>query len=331
MRAACSAVSAGRRKRPVRSPVAPNRINLSIMMGSSRVVLTRRWSTPCFFPACACSVPGDAEYGDHMAIRHRSWRPDDAVRVSAGMNRREFVSRAALASAAMLVGGDAVAQSRPESPVAKPAPATDRRGSLHPQQNHFRNLLDISGLWQFQLDPKEEGESQRWFNALPSSRIIPVPCSWNDLFDDARDYLGVAWYGREVYVPSAWRGQRIFLRIGSANYAAKVWVNGKVVATHFGGHLPFLADISGEVAWDRPNVIAITVENKQLPDRVPPGPAGAGAGVFGTMAPYPATTYDFFPYAGLHRPVLLCAVPTAAHIDDITVTTSIEGRDGVVN
>ena len=192
----------------------------------------------------------------------------------------------------------------------------------------MRNLLDLSGLWQFQLDPKEEGEAQGWFKALPAPRPIPVPCSWNDLFDDARDYLGLAWYWREVYVPSAWRGQRVFLRVGSANYAAKVWVNGIVVAEHLGGHLPFVADVTDRLTWDRKNVIAIAVENKQLLERVPPGRAGGRRG----RGPgrFPATTYDFFPYAGLHRPVVLYSVPAAAHIDDVTVVTTIDGKDGVV-
>lgn len=136
-----------------------------------------------------------------------------------------------------------------------------------------------------------------------------MPCSWNDLFDDARDYLRLAWYRHEVYVPSAWRTQRVFLRIGSANYAAKVWVNGTVVAQHMGGHLPFVADISDRLVWNQPNVIAIAVENKQLPERVSPGPAEGGGGVAGVLGGYPATTYDFFPYAGLHRPVVLYSVP----------------------
>jgi beta-glucuronidase len=48
------------------------------------------------------------------------------------------------------------------------------------------------------------------------------------------------------------------------------------------------------------------------------------------MRGYPATTYDFFPYAGLHRPVVLFTVPKAAHIDDIAVVTTIDGSDGVV-
>jgi beta-glucuronidase len=91
-----------------------------------------------------------------------------------------------------------------------------------------------------------------------------------------------------------------------------------------------VAEVTGRLAWDRPNVIAITVENKQLPERVPPGPADGG-GVFGTMTPFPATTYDFFPYARLHRPVVLYSVPPAEHIDDIAVVTTIDGPDGVVD
>ncbi len=180
------------------------------------------------------------------------------------------------------------------------------------------------------MDPDEAGEAQQWYATLPSPRPIAVPCSWNDLFEDARDYLGLAWYRKEIVVPSSWRGQRIFLRIGSANYSAKAWINGAVVAQHLGGHLPFIADISGQIAWDGRNVLAITVENKQLPERVPPGPPSEG-GVAGASGGFPRTTYDFFPYAGLHRAAVLYSVPAAAHIDDLTVITSIDGSDGVVN
>ena len=220
--------------------------------------------------------------------------------------------------------GNAVNQSSGKS-------GSDAKGTglLFPLQNQIRNVLDISGLWQFQLDPQEQGEAKGWFNALPAPRQIVVPCSWNDLFDDARDYLGLAWYLNEVFVPSTWRDQRVFLRIGSANYAAKVWVNGTVVAEHFGGHLPFVTDITEQISWDRKNRIAITVENRQLPERIPPGPVAGKGGVAGVMGGYPLTTYDFFPYSGLHRPVVLYSVP-AEHIEDVTVVTTINDSEGVV-
>ena len=209
-------------------------------------------------------------------------------------------------------------------------PRAPSRGLLCPRQNQHRSVLDLSGFWQFQLDPKDEGEAARWFDGLPAPRTIAVPCSWNDLFDDARDYLGLAWYRTEVWVPPAWRGQRVFLRVGSANYACKVWVNGTLVAEHLGGHLPFAADVTDRIAWDRATAIAISVENKPLPDRVPAGPSPSGGLFAGLTGGYPATTYDFFPYAGLHRPVLLFSVP-ATHIEDVTVRTTLEGADGRVD
>ena len=216
-----------------------------------------------------------------------------------------------------------------DEPGSRPAapPRPEPRGLLYPLQNHVRNVLDLSGLWQFQLDPQEEGETKGWYRALPNPRYIPVPSSWNDLFDDARDYLGLAWYLTGVWIPSGWRGQRIWLRVGAANYAARVWVNGSLAAEHVGGHVPFVADITDRVAWDQENVVAVSVENKQLPGRIPPGPSSAG-GIFAGRF-FPETTYDYFPYAGLHRPVQLYSTP-AVHIDDITVHTSIDGGDGIV-
>jgi beta-glucuronidase len=106
------------------------------------------------------------------------------------VNRRDILSATAAVGAASLVAGRALAQTQPGAAQPQGSSAPGRGGLLRPQQNRFRNVLDISGLWEFKLDPQEEGEAQGWATALPASRMIPVPCSWNDLFDDARDYLG---------------------------------------------------------------------------------------------------------------------------------------------
>ncbi|NCA13292.1 MAG: hypothetical protein EBS89_04035 [Proteobacteria bacterium] len=45
-------------------------------------------------------------------------------------------------------------------------------------------------------------------------------------FEDTRDYLGAAWYATDVQVPPSWHGHRVQVRVGSANYAARVWANG---------------------------------------------------------------------------------------------------------
>jgi beta-glucuronidase len=197
---------------------------------------------------------------------------------------------------------------------------------LYPQQNAHRNLLDLSGLWSFQLDPQEVGEKDGWVRALPAPRSIAVPASWNEQFEDTRDYLGVAWYLRRFVVPPTWRGQTIILRFGSATYAAKVWIDGTPVGSHLGGHLPFEFDITALVSWNTPTTIAVQVENKLSPTRVPPSATHPEL----AANTFPDVTYDFFPYCGLDRPVLLYGVPPA-HIADVTIVTSIDGGDGLID
>jgi beta-glucuronidase len=198
---------------------------------------------------------------------------------------------------------------------------------LYPQQNDKRNLLDLSGIWDFQIDPDEVGEAKGWFNGLADPRPMAVPSSWNEIYDDIRDYLGVAWYTRQSYVPVAWQGHCVMLRVGSANYAAKVWINGVLVGTHEGGHLPFEFDVTDSIAWGSANTITIQVENHLSSTRVPAGNVPSAIGGF--MRNFPATTFDFFPYCGLHRAVLLYSVPQQ-HITDVTVTTAIDDADGIV-
>jgi beta-glucuronidase len=196
---------------------------------------------------------------------------------------------------------------------------------LYPQQNDLRNTINLSGIWQWKKDSLGIGEQENWQNGLQEARNIAVPGSWNEQFTDSRNYLGLAWYETETFVPSAWRGQRIFLRVGSANYAAKVWVNGQPVGQHEGGHLPFVFEIGSKLQWGKANRISISVENELKPSRVPTG--NVPGGVFSN---YPKSNYDFFPYAGLQRDVWLYSLPASSSIKDITVTTDFENSTGSI-
>ena len=198
---------------------------------------------------------------------------------------------------------------------------------LYPIQNAVRNKLDLSGIWDFRTDPDATGEAQGWSNGLPDPRPMAVPGSWNEQYEDLFGYLDLAWYVKQVYVPTLWKGQRIFLRVGSAVYFATLYLNGVKVGTHEGGHLPFAFDITDAIKWGEENTIAISVENVLKPDRVPSGNMpGSSMSMFAST---PKTTYDFYPFAGIHRPVVLYAVPQT-YIEDITVVTEIAGTDGVV-
>lgn len=200
---------------------------------------------------------------------------------------------------------------------------------LYPIQNKYRNKLDISGIWDFKTDPDWVGEMNGWANGLDDARPIAVPGSWNEQYEDLFSYLDLAWYVRKTYIPRSWQGERVFLRVGSANYFGTIYVNGEKAGWHEGGHLPFAFDITNLVKWDEENIIAISVENVLKPSRVPSGNMPRGS-AFDLAASTPRTTFDFYPFAGIHRPVVLYSVPKT-HIEDVKVVTKITGKDGLVN
>ena len=198
--------------------------------------------------------------------------------------------------------------------------------ALVPLQNSYRNKIVLSGIWNFKVDSLNVGVKERWFNGLEDSRQIAVPGSWNEQFTDLRDYLSWTWYETQVFIPDTWKGEKLFIRINDATYAAKIWINGIAVGKHEGCHVPFAFNIESQVKWNEQNRIIIQVENIQSPARVPTG-AVAGSS-FGN---YPNANYDFFPYSGLNREVLLYSVPSEGYIKDITVRPDFEGTTGKMN
>jgi len=225
-----------------------------------------------------------------------------------------------LALAVLVLAVGAPAAAAPVTPSA--APSGPASIALEPQANEFREVVDLSGVWDFKLDPADVGERESWFRGLEAPRALAVPGSWNEQLPDAFNYLGPAWYFRRAFVPRGFKGDRVFLRVGSANYAARVWVNGTFVGEHEGGHLPFAFDVTAAAPAGRPVTVAIRVENVLKPTRVPAGNLPPGArSLFNSNPP---ATFDFFPYAGLHRSVVLYSVPSTS-IEDVTVKTALTG------
>lgn len=101
-----------------------------------------------------------------------------------------------------------------------------------------------------------------------------------------------------------WEQQRVRLRFGSINYLADVWLNGSKLGQHEGGHSPFEVDISDLLRAEGHHLI-VRVDGETAPDRVPPGNiAQHPLDTFVTVN-YPATSFDFLPFCGIQRPVLL--------------------------
>ncbi|XP_061607268.1 beta-glucuronidase isoform X2 [Phyllopteryx taeniolatus] len=218
-------------------------------------------------------------------------------------------------------------------------------GMLFPRESSSREVKDLSGLWSFRAD-KSPNRNQGFEKAWYKSRLaetgpvmdMAVPASFNDITQDPklRDFIGWVWYEREAVVPARWvtdEGTRTVLRVGSAHYYSVVWVNGVKVTEHNGGHLPFEAEIGSVLREDpaSPCRITVAVNNTLTLETLPPGTIQ----YFNDPTKYPDgffvqnINFDFFNYAGIHRPVLLYTTPKA-YVDDITVMTDFLDGTGLV-
>ncbi len=167
-----------------------------------------------------------------------------------------------------------------------------------------RGVEPLDGPWRFALDLFDEGLRQRWFADDPSPpdtwttprdydggdwQTVPVPSSFNLLKPEWTYFEGSVWYTRDI-APTLAPGERFMLRVGAANYRARVFLNGAFLGGHRGGSTPFFVEL-GPHLRDGPNRLQIQVENRRAPDRVP------------------MTHFDWFNYGGLHREVALVRLP----------------------
>jgi len=199
---------------------------------------------------------------------------------------------------------------------------------LYPRDSPSRESKSLDGVWNFKATPgqdQELGFRESWFSSgLQDALAMPVPSSFNDITVDSklRDFVGWAWYDRTFYVGSSWQAQRTVLRFGSVHYTAMVWVNGHHVVTHHGGHLPFEAEVGHVLDFSLENRVTVAVNNTLTRFTVPQGSVRWEP----ESAKYPAGystldyNFDFFNYAGIHRPVRLHTTPLALHIRDITTS-----------
>lgn len=205
---------------------------------------------------------------------------------------------------------------------------------LFPVENEIRQVKFLNGIWKFRKEDRlYQGTEEKWYERpLRNCMEMPVPASYNDITTDKklRDHVGVVWYEREFAIPRDWQDKRMVLRFGSVTHHAVVYVNGKEVASHKGGFLPFEVELNAHVNVGN-NRLTVAVSNLLDETCIPWGyledlnPAYYPEG--GKRQQY---KFDFFNYSGIHRPVRIYTTPTA-YIKDVTVTTDISGSDGIVN
>ncbi|MBV8238683.1 MAG: beta galactosidase jelly roll domain-containing protein [Sphingomonas sp.] len=197
----------------------------------------------------------------------------------------------------------------------------------------LRGGMDLSGPWHYSIDPFRAGiagfhgeppdrgqlryqdvdvrremarDSRTLYEFdLARSPVTTLPSSWLTEAPELRHYQGLMWYQRTFPAPAQRKG-RYFLRFGAANYATRVYLNGRPLGRHEGGFTPFAFEVT---QWlrDGENQITIGVDSQATEATVPP----------------PVT--DWENYGGVTRPVRLIATPDT-YVDDAWVRLTPYGR-----
>lgn len=201
---------------------------------------------------------------------------------------------------------------------------------LRPVSNDLRDFISLNGLWGFAADPQGDGESRGYPHGFTPDAMVAVPGSINEQLAERglRDYNGAAWLTWRGQVPLRFSDQSLRLRFGSADLRADVWLNGELLGRNDMPFLPFDYEVTlAPGAW-----FTVVVRLDGRLDHEHPLPGVKAADYISEGRPreeiYPAVRYDFFPFLGLHRGVLLCAVP-ANGLCAVHVTTDFEPNSGL--
>lgn len=161
--------------------------------------------------------------------------------------------------------------------------------------------IDLSGKWQFQIDRDDSGVKEQWFKKQLSDHItLPgsmpemlkgdnpnIHTQWTgSLYDSSyyfnpymekfrteenfkvpffltpdKHYIGVAWYQKDVIIPSDWKNERIVLFLERPHIETTVWINNKEAGMQNSLCVPHVYDITSLISSGK-NKISIRIDNR---------------------------------------------------------------------
>jgi hypothetical protein len=116
--------------------------------------------------------------------------------------------------------------------------------------------LNLNGLWDFAVLPREEGKPERFTETI----LVPFP------IESALSGLGRRvtederlWYRRKFKMPASWGARQVLLHFGAVDWDTAIYVNGREMQRHAGGYDGFSVDITPALEPGRTQEILVSV------------------------------------------------------------------------
>ncbi|MGM0620555.1 MAG: sugar-binding domain-containing protein [Bacteroidota bacterium] len=167
--------------------------------------------------------------------------------------------------------------------------------------NNDWQTIDLSGEWQFQMDPDDRGVDEKWFDGdfsetvqLPGSMVengkgydITLETKWTgdvrnpEWYNDPnyapyvdsnnirfpywlqplKKYTGAAWFLKKITVPEKWEGKTVRLKLERPHWESQIWINGDWVKMQNSLAVPHVFDVS-QFLEPGENTLAIRIDNR---------------------------------------------------------------------
>ncbi len=133
--------------------------------------------------------------------------------------------------------------------------------------------IGLAGTWSIRLDPKSEGQTQRWFEHPYDAQHMFLPGSTDQAGYGSKTeglasghlsrpyiYTGPAWYQTNLTIPELWRGDHATLFLERCHWQTSVWVDGKSFGTQNSLSTPQVYDLGIDLEPGR-HRLTICVDN----------------------------------------------------------------------
>jgi len=134
--------------------------------------------------------------------------------------------------------------------------------------------LPADSGWKFTLgDP---GNAEATSFADSTWRTVNLPHDWSIESRPEKDNptgsgggffpTGIGWYRKFFSAPADWRGKRVSVEFDGVYRDATVYLNGHKLGTHPYGYTSFTYDLTANLNFKGPNVLAVRVDNSAQPN-----------------------------------------------------------------